>query len=604
MFTSAGLPHGICFLWNPGLLWLHVVSDSLIALAYFLIPVALVRIARWRNDIRFNAIFFCFCAFIVACGITHVMDVVTLWHPVYWASGTMKAVTAAISIVTCVLLLHLSGKDFSRFERLFEYSPDAIIVTDRKGNICDANARAEEMFGHQRGDLMERPLEALIPERFRQNHPAHVDEYNRAPRTRQMEAALQLYGLHKDGSEVPVDILLKPVQTAEGLLVLSFIRDVSERRAVEKKLQLANHQLGSLMDNTHVGIYGIDRNWKIVYLNENAKRMLGTGDLSGKSFWDSFPAVSTITRAKLNEAMTTRNASSFESYYEPLDLFSIVSVHPWEDGGLTVFFNNISAHRRLERELEEERAERSQRTETLARLSSSLAHEIKNPLAIIHARASDLAELAAEGDAGPEEVGRACSSIVQTSDRALRILRGVAAMARVGTHDPMQDADVGGMVQQAVELVEGRYKMSGIRLDTVVPTNLPKLECREVQIGQILVNLLNNAFDAIEGDARSERWVKLEVSTQAGAQHENHVERLQIDVIDGGPGVPEEFKRRLMETFFTTKPLGAGIGIGLSVSRTMAEDHGGELRLRECGGHTCFRLTLPMTAAHEEEVLT
>ena len=108
MFSSVGLPHGFCFLWNPGLLWLHVLSDGLIALAYFLIPLALLRIVVRRRDIPFNGAFFCFAAFIIACGATHVMEVVTLWHPVYWISGVLKAVTAVISFATFVVLLRIT----------------------------------------------------------------------------------------------------------------------------------------------------------------------------------------------------------------------------------------------------------------------------------------------------------------------------------------------------------------------------------------------------------------------------------------------------------------------------------------------------------------
>ncbi len=92
------------------------------------------------------------------------------------------------------------------------------------------------------------------------------------------------------------------------------------------------------------------------------------------------------------------------------------------------------------------------------------------------------------------------------------------------------------------------------------------------------------------------------VSCAAGAHHEDHIERIEIDVTDGGPGVAPEHKERLMQTFFTTKSMGAGIGIGLSVSRTIAEDHGGRLDLRECDGHTCFRLTLPVRPRRIEEV--
>jgi len=78
------------------------------------------------------------------------------------------------------------------------------------------------------------------------------------------------------------------------------------------------------------------------------------------------------------------------------------------------------------------------------------------------------------------------------------------------------------------------------------------------------------------------------------------VEAIRIEVVDGGPGVPAENRRRLMETFFTTKPKGSGIGIGLSVSRTIAEDHGGTLELLDSDGPTCFRLTLPVLASRTD----
>jgi C4-dicarboxylate-specific signal transduction histidine kinase len=369
-------------------------------------------------------------------------------------------------------------------------------------------------------------------------------------------------------------------------------------------LEHTRQRLASVLDNTIVCVYAVGPDWKFTYVNENAKRVLQVlGDVMGKDLRSAFPDQLASTREKLEQVMTARRPVAFESYYGPVDLTTSISAHPLDDGGITIYFTDISEQKRLERSLEKERALGAQRNEVLARLSSGLAHEIKNPLAIIHARASDLEEMAEDGEPLPaEEVTRTCRSIVQTSDRALRILRGVAAMARVGTHDPMADADVAAMVRQTVELVEGRYKVSGIRLETEVPAGLPKLECREVQISQVLVNLLNNAFDAVEGDARSERWVRVVVSVQPGAQHENHIDRLQISVIDGGPGVAPEHRERLMQTFFTTKAMGAGIGIGLSVSRTIAEDHGGQLELRDCEGHTCFRLTLPVKAAQAEGV--
>jgi signal transduction histidine kinase len=487
MFQSVGLPSGFCFLWNQDLLWLHTLSDSLIALACFLIPIALVRIGLGRKDFRFNGLFFCFVAFIVAYGLIDVMEVVTLWHPLYWMSGSLKAATAGISMVAVAMLWRLE------------------------------------------------PLTFPVP-----------------------------------------------------------------NKSKHRKMAQANRRMASVLESTTICVMAMDSEWKVNYVNRNAKELLRVqGEMLGTMLWDAFPVDPPATRELLLKVMETRQPAAYEKYYEPLHLTVTVQAHPWDEGGVAIFFSDISEQKRMEQELNWEHAQRDQRNEVLARLSSGLAHEIKNPLAIIHARASDLAEMVADGEMpDAAQIAKACESIVKTSDRAIRILRGVAAMARVATHDPMLPADVRAMVEQAVDLVQGRYKTRGIALEMNVPVGLPMVECREVQISQILVNLLNNAFDAVDGDMRSERWVRVQVSTQSGAQHENHIERLQIEVVDGGPGVAPEHRERLMQTFFTTKSIGAGIGIGLSVSRTIAEDHGGQLELRERDGHTCFRLTLPVQAEH------
>src|SRR3984893_8488015 len=98
------IPHGVCLLWQPGLLWLHVLSDATIAIAYFTIPFALVYLISRREDLAFRGIFLLSGAFILACGTTHVMGVVTLWYPAYWLDGMVKLFTAVISIGTAVAM--------------------------------------------------------------------------------------------------------------------------------------------------------------------------------------------------------------------------------------------------------------------------------------------------------------------------------------------------------------------------------------------------------------------------------------------------------------------------------------------------------------------
>jgi len=104
------MPHGHCYLWKPGVVWLHVISDALIALAYISIPFTLVHFIRQRRDMPFSWMFLCFGMFIIACGATHMMDIWTLWTPTYWLAGLVKAVTALASVPTAILLVRLVPK--------------------------------------------------------------------------------------------------------------------------------------------------------------------------------------------------------------------------------------------------------------------------------------------------------------------------------------------------------------------------------------------------------------------------------------------------------------------------------------------------------------
>ncbi len=101
------MPHGMCYAWDPHVIWLHVISDGVIALAYYSIPITLLYFVRKRRDLAFDWMFVCFAIFIVACGTTHVMEIFNIWHPTYWLSGLIKVVTALASIITAILLIRL-----------------------------------------------------------------------------------------------------------------------------------------------------------------------------------------------------------------------------------------------------------------------------------------------------------------------------------------------------------------------------------------------------------------------------------------------------------------------------------------------------------------
>ncbi len=161
-------------------------------------------------------------------------------------------------------------------ERLFEFSPDAILVSDGNGVMRAANPRAEELFGYASEELIGMPVEMLVPARFRANHPRHRENYAAHPRTRQMGAAMNLFGLRKDGTEVPVDIMLKPMETADGPAVVTFIRDATEQRAAQEAVRLNDARLRSIVESIgEYGIYLLDREGHILTWNPGAERIKG-----------------------------------------------------------------------------------------------------------------------------------------------------------------------------------------------------------------------------------------------------------------------------------------------------------------------------------------
>ncbi len=161
-------------------------------------------------------------------------------------------------------------------ERLFEFSPDAILVTDADGVMRSANPRAEELFGYSALELVGQPIEILVPTRFRGGHPRHRENYGAHPRTRQMGAALNLFGLRKDGTEFPVDIMLKPMQTESGPAVVSFIRDATEQRAAQEEVRLNDQRLRSIVESIgEYAIYLLDRDGHVLTWNPGAERIKG-----------------------------------------------------------------------------------------------------------------------------------------------------------------------------------------------------------------------------------------------------------------------------------------------------------------------------------------
>jgi C4-dicarboxylate-specific signal transduction histidine kinase len=234
------------------------------------------------------------------------------------------------------------------------------------------------------------------------------------------------------------------------------------------------------------------------------------------------------------------------------------------------------------------------RLSSLGEMAASIAHEINNPLAIIRGRIQILADQARAGAVPPDELLKACGKIEATATRIARIVAGMRALARDGAGDPFAPAPVASILHDTIELCQMRFRNHGVRIEVGAVDPELAIECRSVQVAQVLLNLMSNAYDACqETPAGQARWIRIDVRDEG--------ERVALAVCDSGPGVAPGARARLMQSFFTTKGPGKGTGLGLSVSRAIAEQHRGTLELDAASRFTRFVLRLPKRQATGRE---
>jgi len=221
----------------------------------------------------------------------------------------------------------------------------------------------------------------------------------------------------------------------------------------------------------------------------------------------------------------------------------------------------------------------------LGEMASGIAHEINNPLTIIHMEAEELEYLAkTKGHIESDTAVSVSKNIAKTVERITKIIRGLRSFSREeGENDPFVLTNIGEVIEDAIVLAQSKAKKIQATVELAEIPQALHIDCRPVQLGQVLLNLLGNAFDAIED--LEEKWVKVSVS-----EMESWIE---IMVEDSGSGIPLKIQEKIFNPFFTTKDIGQGTGLGMSISKSIVESHHGELFIDSNSNHTRFVIRLP-----------
>lgn len=239
---------------------------------------------------------------------------------------------------------------------------------------------------------------------------------------------------------------------------------------------------------------------------------------------------------------------------------------------------------RNEKTMQEQQAKMiaSSKLAALGEMAGGLAHEINNPLAIISGRSNQLKLASKAGMLNHGFVDEVSESIERTTQRISQIVRGLKAFAREGDHEELQRVCASALLEDTLSFCRERFRAHGVGLTVTCP-QLLELWCRPVQMSQVLLNLLNNSFDAVE--RLPEKWVRVGVE-EAG-------DGVLFSVTDSGSGIEEGLHEKVLQPFFTTKDPGRGTGLGLSVSNSIVAAHGGTLTIDKGSRNTRFVVALP-----------
>ena len=628
LFGTDFMPHVMC-LRTPGVIWLHVVSDVLIAVAYLIIPLGLLQLLRIRKDISFHWMFILFAGFILTCGATHVLAVVTLWTPVYRFEGLVKAATAVLSIATAYCLTRLipkiaqlpsldqwrqaneelkmesvenlkSQQTTALMAAIVANSEDAIISLTLQGVITSWNRGAERLFGHSSEEVIGHDIGVIIPPELSQEEANLLSVLSKSESVNHFETER----LHRDGRRIRVSLSASPLLDASGGVVgaSKILRNIGHQKRAEEQFRL-------VVESAPNAMVMINREGEITLVNELTEQWFGYSreEMMGKrvemllperfrhahpghrpGFFNKPAVVGPRQRAMgLDRELYGRRKDGTEFPIEvglnpiqtengPMVLSAIVDVTArkrMED-------NIREFNRILEKQVDERTTQLRSANQELEEFAFVASHDLKAPLRVIDNCSKWIEEDLQEHLSGDTRENMSMlRGRVQRMDKLLDDLLEYARIGRVTDARYTETISAEMLMNNVLELLapRGFAVTAGPNFADVWVTAMP--------LQQILMNLIGNAIKHHDKKTGS-----IEVTL------EDRGTLYAFAVKDDGPGIPAEFHEQVFKMFQTLRPRDQveGSGMGLAMVRKHVELAGGTMELESAEGKgSTFRFTWP-----------
>jgi PAS domain S-box-containing protein len=482
-----------------------------------------------------------------------------------------------------------------RFHLVIESAPNGLVMADEMGKIILVNSQAEKLLGYGREELIGQSVDILVPERIHSKHSEYRTSFHAHPQARSMGAGRDLFALRKDGTEFPVEIGLTPIQTDEGVLVLSAIADITERKRTEETLAAERERLAATLRSIRDGVIATNPDGHIILANSVGQRYLalladaGIGDV-----------LTHLGEQPIGELLSSPDEKIYHEVvirHPPRRIFEVVA-QPMESGSKTSGWVIVIRDSTEERSMQQ-RMVIQERLAAVGQLAAGIAHNFNNALTVVVGFSQLLLKDPSLSDIAQKRLDRIIEQVHRASHFASQILD--FSRQSVTQQYPL---DLLPLLKENVELLE-HVLLERIKIIAEFTPGEYWVSADPVQIFQVLVNLALNALDAMPEGGE----LKIQI-TRICLKPEMHPlfpqipfgNWIRLSVSDTGVGIASEHIPYIFEPFFTTKEVGKGSGLGLAQVYGIVKQHNGFIDATiEVGKGTTFTIYLP--AIMEKEVV-